>query len=175
MSEITSALETEASRQVQASPARGETTQSEQTGESEFVAPWHPVPIRLVDEVMPRLRDTELRVLLVVLRQTWGWQADRWADSSKHNSGKHNGRHKPLHRKNYGHKRRDWLSHRQLCRRTGRGSEAVSGAVASLSASGLIVVEDAGGTPLMTPEERRRCLGRLYFRPGDMWKEERNG
>ncbi len=170
MSEITPPLETEASRRVQASPARDETTRSEQTGESGFFAPWHPVPIRLVDEVMPHLKDTELRVLLVVLRQTWGWQADRWSDS-----GRHNGRHKPLHRKNYGHKRRDWLSHRQLCRRTGRGSEAVSGAVASLSASGLIVVEDAAGNPLMTPEERRRCLGRLYFRAGDMWKEERNG
>ena len=42
--------------------------------------PWHPVPTRLVDEVMPALKDTELRVLLVVLRQTWGWQADRLAE-----------------------------------------------------------------------------------------------
>ena len=113
-------------------------------------AAWHPVPVRLVDEVMPGLRDTELRVLLVVLRQTWGWRADRFGE-------------------NGAHKRRDWLSHRQLCRRTGRGSDAVSAAVASLSASGLIIVEDAGGRPLPTPEERRRCLGRLYFRLGEMW------
>jgi len=112
---------------------------------------WHPVPLRLVDEVMPRLRDTELRVLLVVLRQTWGWKANRLAEDGKR-------------------KRRDWLSHRQLCRRTGRGSDAVSGAVASLVEAGLLVVEDAGGTALATPEERRRCLGRLYFRPGDMWE-----
>jgi len=105
-----------------------------------------------VDEVMPSLRDTELRVLLVVLRQTWGWRADRLAGGGRH-------------------KQRDWLSHRQLCRRTGRGSDAVSGAVASLTESGLIVVEDAGGSPLATPEERRRCLGRLYFRPGGMWAE----
>ncbi len=69
------------------------------------------------------------------------------------------------------HKRRDWLSHRQLCRRTGRGSDAVSAAVASLTASGLIVVEDAGGSLLATPEERRRCLGRLYFRPGATWTQ----
>ena len=68
-------------------------------------------------------------------------------------------------------KRRDWLSHTQLCRRTGRGSDAVSAAVASLTTSGLIIVEDAGGKPLTTPEERRRCLGRLYFRPGTMWLE----
>ncbi len=117
---------------------------------------WHPVPLRLVDEVMPRLRDTELRVMLVVLRQTWGWRADRSAEDAEGTAGRK-------------HKRRDWLSHRQLCRRTGRGSDAVSGAVASLVAAGLLVVEDAGGTALATPEERRRCLGRLYFRPGDVW------
>jgi len=106
-----------------------------------------------VDEVMPGLRDTELRVLLVVLRQTLGWRADGAAGSGAY-------------------KRRDWLSHRQLCRRTGRGSDAVSAAVGSLTTSGLVVVEDAGGRPLATPEERRRCLGRLYFRPGEMWTEE---
>ena len=123
-------------------------------------AAWHPVPVRLVDEVMPALRDTELRVLLVVLRQTWGWKVDRLASDERH--------------KNYGHKRRDWLSHRQLCRRTGRGSDAILGAVASLTASGLIVVEDAGGNELPTPEARRRCLGRLYFRPGEVWGKVEN-
>lgn len=113
-------------------------------------AHWHPVPTLLTDEAMPGLRDTELRLLLVVLHQTWGWQVDPLAAGKRH-------------------KRRDWLSHQQLCRRTGRGSDAVSAAVASLSASGLIVVEDAAGSPLRTPEERRRCLSRLYFRPGDLW------
>ena len=113
-------------------------------------AAWFPLPVRLTDEIMPRLKDTELRVMLVVFRQTWGFLADP-DDRSR------------------GHKRRDWLSHRQLCRRTGRGSDAVSAAVASLTIAGLIVVEDASGTPMPTPEERRRCLGRLYFRPGDAW------
>ena len=122
---------------------------------------WHPIPTRLVDEVMPRLRDTELRVLLVVLRQTWGWRADRTTTRSKVMGDSKNQT-----------KRRDWLSHRQLCRRTGRGSEAVSGAVASLTASGLIIVEDSGGTPLTTSEERRRCLGRLYFRLGNIGNGE---
>ena len=116
-------------------------------GEGMSKAPWHPVPVRLVDEIMPALKDTELRIVLLVLRQTAGWRSDRLAESGKH-------------------KRRDWLSHRQLCRRTGRGSGAVSAAVGSLVASGLIVVEDAAGIPLDTPEERRRSLSRLYFRPG---------
>ncbi len=118
-------------------------------------ASWHPVPVRLVDEVMPRLKDTELRVLLIVIRQTAGWKLDRATTGSDQRA-----------------KHRDWLSHSQLCRRTGRGSDAVSRAVASLAASGLIVVEDAGGRPLLTPEERRRCLGRLYFRPGAVWNQK---
>lgn len=110
-------------------------------------APWHPVPVRLVDEIMPALKDTELRVLLVVLRQTAGWRSDRLDPGGPR-------------------KRRDWLSHRQLCRRTGRGSGAVSAAVSSLVNTGLLVVEDGTGTLLNTPEERRRSLGRLYFRLG---------
>lgn len=190
MSRITPPLETEASRRVQVGADKGETLRSKQTGKSEKLAPWHPVPTRLVDTVMPRLRDTELRVLLVVLRQTWGWKVDRGAATDKAatdrkiavkekaSKGKIRGRalvdkqgtKKPV-TKHQVTKRRDWLSHRQLCRRTGRGSDAVSAAVAALTASGLIIVEDAGGKPLMTPDERRRCLGRLYFRPGTMWLE----
>jgi hypothetical protein len=107
-----------------------------------------PVPNSLVDEVLPTLRDTELRVLLVVLRQTWGWR-----DVT---TGKH--------------KARDWLTSGQLQRRTGRAGEAVSSAVDGLVRRGLIVVEDAWGRPLATAEERRRHLGKLYFKPGDMWK-----
>jgi len=120
---------------------------------------WHPVPLRLVDEVMPKMKDTELRVMLVVLRQTWGWKADRAKGSKSEGYRAESSKRK----------RRDWLSHSQLCRRTGRSSDAVSGAVASLVEAGLLVVEDAGGTALATPEQRRRCLGRLYFRPGDIW------
>ena len=50
---------------------------------------------------------------------------------------------------------------------TGRGSEAVSGAIDALVRSGLLVVEDAAGRALATPAERRRHLGRLYYRAGD--------
>ena len=32
------------------------------------------VPNSVLDALMPTLRDTELRVLLVVIRQTLGWQ-----------------------------------------------------------------------------------------------------
>ena len=50
-----------------------------------------PVPNARFDSVLPTLKNTELRFLLVVLRQTAGWR---------------DGRHHT--------KARDWLSHRQL-------------------------------------------------------------
>ena len=109
---------------------------------AEFTGGTVPVPNALFDDLLPTLRDTELRVLLVVIRQTAGWRDQQ-------------GRTKA----------RDWLSHRQLVKRTGRGSEAVSGAVDRLARRGLLVVEDSAGTALATPEQRRRHLGRLFFRP----------
>ena len=102
-----------------------------------------PVPNWLLDQAMPKLRDTELRVLLVVVRQTLGWQA--LDDPSRR-------------------KERDWLTQSQLMRRTGRASEALSRAVDGLVRGGLIDVLDREGVPLTTPAERRRHLGRLYYR-----------
>lgn len=117
-------------------------------------APWlHgavPVPNRLFDDVMPGLSDTQLRVLLVVLRQTLGW---REGDD----------------RGGWRHKRRDWISQGQMARRTGRGTVAVSRAVAALVDAGLVVAEDYRGRPLDTPAKRRMHIGHVYFRPGDMW------
>ena len=178
MSKTTPPLDTKALGRTQAGAGARQTTGAEkitgneQTGENGNFAPWHPVPVRLVDAVMPHLKDTELRVLLVVLRQTWGWKVDRTsvykdeAGTQSRTSGQASSQQRVKHQAT---KCRDWLSHSQLCRRTGRGSDAVSAAVASLTASGLIIVEDAGGKPLATPEERRRCMGRLYFRPGTLW------
>ena len=119
-----------------------ETGMSQGAGRGKAAA-WHPIPTWLVDEVMPRLRDTELRVLLVVVRQTLGWQEGPG----------------PMQRKE-----RDWLTQSQLMRRTGRASEAVARAVDALVRDGLIEVLDRAGSALGTPAERRRHLGRLYYR-----------
>ena len=100
--------------------------------------------IRL-DRVMPALRDTELRVLLVVVRQTLGWQLSPGSTQRKD---------------------RDWLTQSQLMRRTGRASEAVSRAVDALVRAGLIGVVDRAGMPVRTPAERRRHIGHLYFQLG---------
>lgn len=105
------------------------------TGKSERQA--FLLPARLVDEVLPTLTDTELRVLLVVLRQTVGRG-----------------------------KERDWLARSQIVARTGRSPDAVSRAVDSLSQNGLILVEEESGSPCVTPKARRAVQSRLYFRPG---------
>ncbi len=101
-----------------------------------------PVPNELLDRVMPTLRDTELRVLLVVIRQTLGWQ-----------DGPKTSQRKP----------KDWLTQSQLMRRTGRASGAVARAVDALVKAGLINVSNRAGTLLRTPAERRRHLSRLYY------------
>jgi hypothetical protein len=104
--------------------------------------PYVPLPCALIDLVMPTLKDTEWRVLLVVLRQT-------------------------LPRRPHAEGRRwDWLTHDQLKRRTGRASEAVSAAVDVLVRRGLIVVRSERGVLLFYPAERRRNRGRLYYAPG---------
>lgn len=103
------------------------------------------VPNDLLYRVMPMLRDTELRVLLVAVRQTLGWQSGT----------------NPARRKE-----RDWLTQSQLMRRTGRASGAVAHAVDALVQAGLIIVTDRAGMPVKAPDERRRHLGRLYYQLG---------
>lgn len=69
------------------------------------------VPNVMLDHVMPRLGDTELRLLLVLLRATTGWNRDGF-----------------------------WLrvTHQQLSQRTGRSMSAVHDAVKRLESRGLI-------------------------------------
>lgn len=106
---------------------------------SSGVSGWVPVPNILIDRVMPRLNDTEWRVLLVIVRQTFGW------------------------RQGESHKRSDWISHYQFKRRTGRHSSAVSRAIDVLERSGLIEVSDRAGELLHSAAERRRSRSRLQF------------
>ncbi|MGV3615151.1 MAG: hypothetical protein ACO1SV_07430 [Fimbriimonas sp.] len=110
---------------------------------------WCPVPNEILDRLMPRLRDTEFRLLCVVCRATLG-------------------RRNPATGKR---RRRDWLSHAQLMRRTGRGSAAVSRALASLVVSGLVRAEGEDLRELRTARERRSHRGRVYLSICDsLWK-----
>lgn len=97
-------------------------------------------PNVLVEVFMPKLKDTEWRLLCVIVRQTIGWMAT---------GGQR--------------KAQDWLSHTQLKRRTGRGSAAVSAAIQGLLDRGLIAIRDADGNSVHAPNERMRHGKRLYF------------
>lgn len=100
-----------------------------------------PFPNYLIDEVMPKVRDTEWRLVCVIVRQTLGW-----SDGT--------GRRKE----------QDWLTHAQLKRRMNRAAAAVSQAVDRLVSLGLIEVRNEAGDALSTAARRRREPGRLYFR-----------
>lgn len=101
------------------------------------------LPNALFDALLPTLGDTELRVLLVVARSTLGWK-----DGS-------------------GRKTRDWLSHAQLQKRTGRSGAPVSRAVDSLVKRGLLEIEDESGRPQHSARQRRALRSRLFFRLGN--------
>ena len=109
-------------------------------GASFFQVPFTALPNALIDEVMPRIKDTEWRLLCVIARQTLGW-ADK------------NGKRKA----------RDWMSQNQLIARTGRNSAALSAALNVLVCENLIECQAENGEPLLTPEQRRQHRGRVYF------------
>lgn len=69
------------------------------------------MPNLVIDGLMPKLRDTELRVLLVLIRQTAGWNRPGSTVT---------------------------VPYRKLTLLTGRQNEAVSSALRSLSELGLI-------------------------------------
>ena len=74
------------------------------------------IPNALFDEWIPKLREGELRVLLVIMRQTFGWQNKVW----------------------------DHISMSQLMKKTGMGRKACTCAAKLLSEKGLITRELRG-------------------------------
>lgn len=72
---------------------------------------WTKLPNHLVDKLLPSLTDTELRVLLIVLRQTVGWNRPGVAVT---------------------------VPYRKLTRLAGRSSTTVVKAVRSLEGKGLV-------------------------------------
>ncbi|MCW3053457.1 MAG: Bacteriophage replication protein, partial [Chthonomonadales bacterium] len=101
-----------------------------------------PFPNAFIDTIMPTLRDTEWRLLCIIVRQTLGWHE----------------------RESMSRKQQDWLTQRQLMRRTGRASAAVSHAIDALVRRNLIDVVTETGEILQTPQERQQWAGHLLFR-----------
>ena len=88
--------------------------------------------------------------MLIVIRSTAGWVDSRG-----------------------NRKKRDWITHRQFQRRTGRTGEAVSQAIDSLVRQGFLLVSDDRGRFLNTPTSRKNRFAKLFYQLGPLlcWDE----
>ncbi len=105
-----------------------------------------PVPNALFDIFLKDLTEAELKLLLVVIRQTLGW-ADR--------------------RSVFGRKERDWISNSQLQLKSGSSRRAISNATDSLINKELIEVFDYAGNLLLSAS-LRRGKQKLFYRPSTL-------
>ncbi len=104
------------------------------------------IPHIIIREWMPKLKDVELRVLLVVTDQTLGWVEDT-----------ETGRRKE----------KDWISRGQLMQKTGRSHTQVSEAVKVLvDVHRIIEAFDENGNLLDEPKKRLRLgkSGKIFYR-----------
>jgi hypothetical protein len=101
------------------------------------------IPNHILDDLLPHLGDAELKVILIITRQTLGWIEDP-----------ETGRRKD----------RDWISVHQMAMKTGMGERSVNRAVASLVNAKLIETYAEDGTQLFTPMERKFAGSRIYYR-----------
>ena len=101
-----------------------------------------PVPNILFDKYLTELKPAELKVILVVIRQTLGWTTNKATGNRKH---------------------RDWLSGGFLINKTGLSRRAITSAIDSLTRRGIVEVTDYQGNTLYLSESRQGKT-RLYFR-----------
>lgn len=106
-------------------------------------------PNILFDQLLKELTETELKVLLTVIRKTIG-------QSEPYNS--------------YKRIKRAWLSQRLFCLCTGNSARAVSSAIDTLSRKRYIIVTDEDKNVLNT-KSKRRGASRLYYE-SNFFKQE---
>ncbi len=104
------------------------------------------LPNRLVDHHLKSLSESELKVLLVILRRTLG-MVDR--DNSTQR------------------KDRAWISQKLFMVITGLSNRAVSSAIDALVQKGLVTVTDVEGT-LLASAVSRKAASRLYYALGSV-------
>ena len=95
-----------------------------------------PVPNGVFDKHLRTLKASELKVLLVIIRQTLGWKNKRF--------------------------KRDWISSSFFENKTGLSKRGIGEAITSLQAKQLIWVTDYKGLVLSKPIERKYTV-RKYF------------
>ena len=102
-----------------------------------------PVPNVVFDNYLKELKIAELKVLLVIIRQTIGW-TDKYTKSKR--------------------KEKDWISGSQLVFKTGCSIRAINEAIKTLVDRKLIEVLSFSGEILDTAE-KRRGQQKLFYRP----------
>ena len=102
-----------------------------------------PVPNVVFDHYLKELKLAELKILLVIIRQTSGW-TDKFSKSKR--------------------KEVDWISSTQLALKTGSSFRAINEAVQLLVQKKLIEVLSSSGETPAAPE-KRRGQQKLFYRP----------
>lgn len=101
-----------------------------------------PVPNVMLDRYLKELKLAELKVLLIIIRQTLGWEDKRTKSERKE---------------------LDWISNNQLVLKTGSSHRAINDAISSLIQKNLIVVLSESGNFLDT-SDKRRGQAKLFYR-----------
>lgn len=99
------------------------------------------VPNELFDIQLSQLTHSELKIILYIIRQTYGWKL-----------------------KNGKRKSRDRISHSQFITKTGISRRIISQTIQSLILKQLVRVTDYQGNLLHTPEARKGKVG-IYYAP----------
>jgi len=102
-----------------------------------------PVPNAVFDVHLKDLKLAELKVLLIIIRQTLGWE-DKKTKSER--------------------KEIDWISNSQLALKTGSSKRAINDAIQILVKKNLIDVISHSGELLDTPD-KRKGQQKLFYRP----------
>ena len=107
------------------------------------------IPNNLFDGEMQKMKDTELRITLVVARKTLGWIEDEKTGMRK---------------------KEDWISHSQLKKLTGRSSRALSPAIENCIQKGWIEARGEKGEILDTKGRRRGK--KIFYRLGKIFLDK---
>mgnify|MGYP003668345106 CR=1 FL=1 len=97
------------------------------------------VPNEIFDEQLPHLTHSELKLLLFIIRKTYGWKM-----------------------KNGKRKQRDRISHSQFIKATAISKRGLTSTIQSLILKQLIKVTDYQGILLHTPESRKGKMTLFY-------------
>lgn len=111
------------------------------------------VPNIVFDKLIRHLKPSEVLILLVIIRQTYGWY--------DHHTGKR--------------KTRDWISTYQFRKKTGFSRKTISNALDVLITQEYILATDTNGVELSTTKLRKGKV-RIFYQPlfaGDAVRKER--